>query len=88
MIHINLVRTNIKKIVRIKCHDCNKKSYFAAFHQEWYGWDLTCMRCGRQYSDGYMMPLLFYRYVRRDNKLAAHKRWKRKLDIPEHSLEA
>lgn len=76
-IHINYTKTHAKGIDRRKCPDCGKLSYFVWFHQEWYGVDTTCMRCGRSWSDGEWMPFEFYRHARRDSKRAARRRWKR-----------
>lgn len=48
-----------------------------SFHYMWYGWDSTCIRCGRQWMDGEWMELDFYRYARRDNINTAKSHWRR-----------
>ncbi len=79
-IHINFTKTHERKAYRRICLDCGKKSVFVAFFQEWYGWDTTCLRCGRSWADGEWMPLEFYRYARKDSISSARKRWKRGID--------
>ena len=76
-IHINYTKAHKQDINRTFCPDCKKDLYFALFFQEWYGWDSTCMRCGRIYSCGEWHRLPFYRYARRDNKDSARRAWKR-----------
>jgi hypothetical protein len=80
MIHISFIRTHARSIKWSNCPDCKRHSPFANFHQEWYGSDSTCMRCGRSWSDGEWMPLPFCRGAREQNKANARKRWKRGLD--------
>ena len=78
MIHINYTKTDDRQIVRKHCPDCGKRSYFACFFQNWYGWSSTCMRCGRRFEDGEWMPLAFMPKSREVNKSEARKRWKRR----------
>jgi len=75
--HISWVKTHDRKIMREKCPDCGRNSFFACFYQEWYGWDLTCMNCGRSFSDGEWCSLPFCRTARKDSKQLARRRWKR-----------
>lgn len=41
------------------CPDCGKRTWFIGVFYVWYGPDKVCLRCGRQWSDGYWMPLDF-----------------------------
>jgi hypothetical protein len=81
-IHICFVQTHLRKAHRQVCPDCKKKSIFVSFYQEWYGWDTTCLRCGRKWSDGEWMPFEFYRNARKDSIKSARARWKRGLNKP------
>ena len=76
MNHIKFVKTHKKTLTKDYCADCKKKSYFVNFYEEWYGWSGTCLRCGRSYDDGYLVPFEFYRYARRDSIQSAKKRWR------------
>jgi len=76
-IHISFTKTHMREIIWGVCPDCGQRTAFACFFQEWYGWDKTCMRCGRRWSDGEWMPLPFCRTAREDSKQSARRRWKR-----------
>ena len=75
-IHINWTKTHDKKITWTKCSDCGRFAPFAWFHQDWYGWSTTCLRCGRQWENGEWALLDFTRYARRDSIASAKKRWR------------
>ena len=75
--HIGFTQTHKRAIHRLVCADCKRKSYFASFFEEWYGWDSTCMNCGRHWQGGEWVPLDFYRYARQNNKEDARLRWRR-----------
>ncbi len=47
------------------CPDCGKPTRMIGIFYEWYGWDSTCLRCGRHWSDGEWMPLDFEPQARR-----------------------
>lgn len=82
-LYIHWTKTHARGIDRKHCPDCKRDSFIAWFHQEWYGVDQTCLRCGRQWQDGEWCPLAFYRHARRDNIRAAKKRWRRGLAEPD-----
>jgi len=75
--HISPTQTHARRLARGICPDCNKYTYFAIFHQEWYGWDRTCLRCGRKWSGRERIPFSSPRTARRDSVRAARDRWKR-----------
>ena len=79
MIHISWVETHERRINWRDCPDCNRKSPIVSFCQHWYGVHSTCMRCGRQWSDGEWLPLPFCRGAREQSKAEARRRWKRGL---------
>jgi len=74
-IHINWTEFTEKRISRQMCPDCGKISYFVNFYQDWYGWHSTCMRCGRQWSDGEWIPLNFSPTARKKNIENARRTW-------------
>ena len=77
-IQINAPRYSKVEKFRKKCPDCQKRAYMIASHQEWYGWDITCLSCGRHWQDGEWIPLDFYRNARKDNIDNARKIWKKR----------
>ena len=44
------------ELKKIGCGNCNKRSWFVCVHYEWYGWNVTCLRCGDTWEDGEMLP--------------------------------
>lgn len=59
------------------CPDCDRRSRFIAFFQDWYGWRQTCIRCGRTWDDGEWLPLDFERAARRKSVERAKARWRK-----------
>lgn len=76
ILHIHAPQPQMKSLTRASCGDCKQESLFVGFHTPWYGWDETCVRCGRHWQDGEWLPLDFYRYARRDSISRARKRWR------------
>jgi ribosomal protein L37AE/L43A len=76
LVHINRPRIDKADKHRSMCPDCKKRTTKIGFFQEWYGWTVTCLGCGRKWQDGEWMPLGFYRTARQDNIDRAKKRWK------------
>lgn len=60
-IHINRTRHSIFRLDRSHCPTCERRTFFAAFFQDWYGWDSTCLRCGERWQDGEMCERPFLR---------------------------
>ncbi len=56
-IHICRPETTAKAVTATTCHDCKKRTRMLQFFQPWYGWRSTCIRCGREWDDGYWMDL-------------------------------
>jgi predicted nucleic acid-binding Zn-ribbon protein len=76
-LHIHAPQPSRAKALRTVCPDCGRKVVMLAFFTEWYGWDKTCTRCGREWKDGERMPLSFCRTARADNIRYAINRWRR-----------
>lgn len=75
-LHINFARVDDKAVHACVCPDCKKRTRMLGFFQDWYGWDCTCLRCGRGFSDGEWMPLPFMRGARPKSIAAAKARWR------------
>ena len=80
-LHIKRSRFSMKAVVRFNCPDCKANSRRLSFFQEWYGWNSTCINCGRQWSDGEWMPLDFARGIRKRNINAAKQLWRKLSDV-------
>jgi len=76
-IHIHNPQPSLKAINITVCLDCNKRTRMIQFFTEWYGWNSTCLKCGRRWCDGEWMPLEFARGVRKRNIELAKKNWRR-----------
>jgi hypothetical protein len=76
-VHINAPKAVKRSIHSGHCPDCKRNSRFIGLFYEWYGWDTTCLRCGRRWSDGEWMPLPFYQHARRDSIASAKSHWRR-----------
>lgn len=76
LVHVHAPAPSIRRVLCGNCPDCKQRSRFLAFFTEWYGWDKTCLKCGRQWQDGHWSPLPSHRYARRDSIAAAKKVWR------------
>lgn len=76
-LHITWESVDEARLFRNACPDCGRWSAFVALFQEYYGWDVTCLLCGRSWIDGEWQPLPFQRFARRDSIAAARRAWRR-----------
>ena len=65
------------KALRVHCHTCRpfRVAAVGAF-QEWYGWFITCLRCGDQWEEGERLPRPCRRGWRREHIQAARDRYR------------
>jgi hypothetical protein len=66
-----------RKIFADACPDCGKRSRFLCWLYEWYGWEKTCIKCGRRWADGEWMPLEFERGARQKSIARAKEKWRK-----------
>lgn len=60
------------------CPDCKRKrSTFVNIFTPWYGWDKTCLNCGRSWVDGEWTALPFCRTARPDSITTAKRAYRR-----------
>ena len=73
-VHINWTRYDTVKAIRLRCPNCKpfQVAAVAAF-QEWYGWMVTCLRCGERFEDGEWLPRPCERGWRLDSIARARK---------------
>lgn len=76
-VHIYAPQATAKKAFATTCPDCKRRTRMLARFTPWYGWDSTCLRCGRSWCDGEWMPLPFMRGARQHNIDEAKKYWRR-----------
>jgi len=75
-IHICASQPSEVSIHRNKCPDCKIKSFFVGFFVGWYGWETTCLKCGREWLDGEWCALEFERGIRKRNIAHAKARYR------------
>lgn len=75
--HIHAPRATYKRAKAGRCNDCERRTRFVEFFTPWYGWDSTCLRCGRNWKDGEWMALPFMRGARQHNIDHAKGYWRR-----------
>lgn len=78
-VHIHAPRPCKRMVQWYVCQDCKKQSPFAILVYDWYGPEMTCMRCGRHYNEDGWCALDFIRNSRQISKESARKAWKRAL---------
>lgn len=76
ILHIHAPSATAKSIVRQICLDCKTRTRLLCFFTPWYGWDSTCIRCGRKWCDGEWMSLDFRKGAREDNIARAKSIWR------------
>lgn len=81
-VHIHAPQASLRSIDAGNCVDCKKRTRFIGFFTEYYGWDDTCLRCGRRWADGEWMLLPSARHARRDSINAVKIRWRRFVAAP------
>lgn len=73
MLHIHAPAATERAVRAGNCLDCKRRSRFIGTLTPWYGWRMTCLRCGRSWCDGEWMPLEFERGAR-SSSIASAKR--------------
>ena len=66
-----------KRIVTDVCPDCKQRTRFLETFKPWYGWDSTCIKCGRNWQDGEWCALPFIRQARQRSIVAAKDYFRR-----------
>jgi hypothetical protein len=83
-VHVHAPKATAKAMLACVCLDCKKRTKLLQFFTPWYGWESTCIRCGRQWFDGEWMPLNFCRGVRKQNIDMAKLYWRKMPSISEN----
>ncbi len=76
-LHVHAPTPSLAELKRGACPDCGKRSAFVQLWAEWYGWDETCLRCGRNWQDGECIALAFCRTARADSIARAKRAYRR-----------
>ena len=75
-IHIHAPESTDKSVRVATCPDCKKRTRMLAWFTPWYGWDSTCILCGRSWSDGEWLDLDFVRGSRQKSIASAKRRFR------------
>jgi hypothetical protein len=76
-VHIHAPQPDEWGISRYSCTTCGKRRFMLWRHTEWYGVDLTCLRCGESWSDGQRCERPFAPRWRQQSIEAARKLYRR-----------
>jgi hypothetical protein len=76
-VHIHAPRPTERRLARIDCPTCKRRTFAVGWFTEWYGWDETCLRCGERWGDGERLPRPFVRGWRAKSIEQAKRRWRR-----------
>jgi hypothetical protein len=85
LVHIHAPKATAKFISTTICPDCKQRTRMLQWFTPWYGFDSTCIRCGRSWSDGEWMPLDFVRQSRQRSIAAAKATWRSLPPVSENS---
>jgi len=58
-IHICAPQVERAHIQKAHCPYCKETTDFLCEDVEWYGWYVTCLKCGDRWGDGELMPRPF-----------------------------
>ena len=75
-IHVCVARPAKTALTSTVCPDCGKHTRIIGILYEWYGWDSTCLRCGRHWSDGEWMDITFEPKARKKSVEAAKRAYR------------
>lgn len=75
--HILIAKPDKILLHRHYCPTCEKKRFMMCWHEEWYGWNYTCLKCGERWADEERLERPFCRGWRQDSVRRA-KRFYRK----------
>jgi hypothetical protein len=83
-IHIHAPQATVKRALATTCLDCKQRTRALCFYTPWYGWDCTCIKCGRNWQDGEWMPLTFEPQSRQKSIDRAKRYWRRLPPVSEN----
>lgn len=75
-VHVHIPKATDRKLHRIQCPTCNRRTYAMSWFVPWYGWDTTCFKCGDAWQDGEMVGRPFRPRWRADRIARAKRRWR------------
>lgn len=78
LLHVHRPQIQAIELPRLHCPNCERRTWFVAWFQEWYGWHNTCLNCGDQWQDGEMLERPFMPGWRKQNIEAARKMYRNK----------
>ena len=86
-IHIHAPCPTAKRIFTTICPDCDMRTKMLEFYTPWYGWDSTCIKCGRNWLDNEWMDLTWERQSRQKSVARAKELWRKLPPISENRYD-
>jgi hypothetical protein len=83
-VHIHAPPATAKAVCEAKCPDCKQRTRMLQWFTPWYGWDSTCIKCGRRWSDGEWQALDFVRQSRQKSIENAKAIWRKLPPVSEN----
>lgn len=56
LLHVSAPRAMEVRLVRVHCPTCGRRRWMTVLFYEWYGFTVTCLRCGENWADGERRP--------------------------------
>ena len=75
-LHVCAPRPTERKCFHVQCPTCNRRTYMLGWFYEWYGWTVTCLKCGEMWTGEEMHSRPFARGWRQHNIESAKKHWR------------
>ena len=75
--HLHAPEATEGEIARSYCPTCAKSRFMARWFTPWYGWDMTCLKCGESWQDGERCERPFMPKWRQKSVAGALARWRR-----------
>lgn len=76
-VHIYRPEVVTKQAVACTCPDCGQRTRMLTYTYEWFGPDMTCIKCGRSFNEDGWVPLPFVRGSRQKEIARARDRFRR-----------
>jgi len=75
-LHICAPAPTERKLMRMECPTCKRRTFFTVWFYEWYGPSETCLRCGEHWNDGERSERPFARGWRQRSIADAKRMWR------------
>jgi hypothetical protein len=80
-VHVQFSKVHFWDVRKTYCPTCKKNRYFWGWFQEWYGWEITCLKCGDVWQDGERTERPFLRGWRKASVKSALAHARRSMSV-------